>query len=90
MVGGTVRRGSKTVLRELDLRINESEVVCIVGDNGSGKSTLLETLAGLHPLREGKSWGQLSMARISLWLTRKEEDALAGPLNRPAIRWCMS
>ena len=57
MVGGTVRRGSKTVLRELDLRINESEVVCIVGDNGSGKSTLLETLAGLHPLREGEIMG---------------------------------
>ena len=57
MVGCTVRRGSKTVLRELDLRINESEVVCIVGDNGSGKSTLLETLAGLHPLREGEIMG---------------------------------
>ena len=57
MVGGTVRRGSKTVLRELDLRIHESEVVCIVGDNGSGKSTLLETLAGLHPLREGEIIG---------------------------------
>ena len=57
MVGGTVRRGSKTVLRELDLRIHESEVVCIVGDNGSGKSTLLETLAGLHPLREGEIMG---------------------------------
>ena len=52
-----MRRGSKTVLRELDLRINESEVVCIVGDNGSGKSTLLETLAGLHPLREGEIMG---------------------------------
>ena len=52
-----MRRGSKTVLRELDLRINESEVVCIAGDNGSGKSTLLETLAGLHPLREGEIMG---------------------------------
>lgn len=54
LVGCTVLRGSKTVLREIDLEIFPGEVVCFVGHNGSGKSTLLETLAGLHPPRHGE------------------------------------
>jgi len=35
------------VLRDVNLQINESEIVGIVGDNGTGKSTLLKILAGI-------------------------------------------
>jgi len=36
-----------TVLEEADLRLNERELVCVVGPNGGGKSTLLKIILGL-------------------------------------------
>ena len=36
-----------TVLREVSLRVNEGEIVSVVGANGGGKSTLLKTISGL-------------------------------------------
>lgn len=41
------RRGNKTVLGPLDLRIDRGEFFVVAGPNGSGKSTLLAVLAGL-------------------------------------------
>lgn len=49
--GLTLGYGGKTVLRDVSLRIEPSEIVTIVGPNGSGKSSLLRALIGaLHPL----------------------------------------
>lgn len=36
--------GDLHVLKDIDMRINESEVVCLIGASGSGKSTLLRCL----------------------------------------------
>jgi ABC-type uncharacterized transport system ATPase component len=33
-------------LRDLDLKIQEKELICVVGDVGSGKSSLLKAIAG--------------------------------------------
>ena len=39
--------GSIEVLRGIDLEINPSEVVGLVGDNGAGKSTLMKSITGV-------------------------------------------
>lgn len=49
----TAGYGATAVLPELDLRVAEGTLACLVGPSGSGKSTLLRCVAGLHPLRSG-------------------------------------
>ncbi|MCF8030319.1 MAG: heme ABC exporter ATP-binding protein CcmA [Desulfohalobiaceae bacterium] len=39
--------GVKPVFRKLDFRVDQGQVVLVLGENGSGKSTLLRILAGL-------------------------------------------
>ncbi|MCQ2514971.1 MAG: metal ABC transporter ATP-binding protein [Ruminococcus sp.] len=48
----------KTIVRDLSLKINEGDYVCIVGENGSGKTTLMKCLLGLiQPLSGIVSYG---------------------------------
>lgn len=39
--------GELTVVRDLDLHVDEAEVVCLLGPNGAGKTTTLCTVSGL-------------------------------------------
>lgn len=39
--------GQKTVLSDIDLKINSGEIVGLIGPNGAGKSTLLKAIMGL-------------------------------------------
>jgi len=43
----TVRYGSVTALRGVDLRLEAGEAVAVLGPNGAGKTTLLRTISGL-------------------------------------------
>src|SRR5262249_4605429 len=48
------RLGTRTIWRDVTLRIHAGEFVAVVGPNGAGKSTLLRALLGLVPLAEGR------------------------------------
>ena len=46
--------GEVEVLKNIDLKINEGEIVCLVGPSGCGKSTLLRFMGGLERPSSGK------------------------------------
>jgi putative ABC transport system ATP-binding protein len=46
--------GGVTVLKDIDLRVNEGEFVGVVGPSGSGKSTLLNMITGIDRPTSGE------------------------------------
>ena len=64
--------GLLTILKGIDLRITEGEVVAIVGASGSGKSTLLGLMAGL----DGASSGDVLLAGKNFSAMDEEQRAM--------------
>ena len=50
----TVRRGTRTVIENFNMKIDSGNCIILTGENGSGKSTLLEAIAGILPIQSGK------------------------------------
>ena len=46
--------GNKSVLQDVNAKINKGEIVGIIGCNGAGKSTLLKKIRGLLPKQSGE------------------------------------
>jgi branched-chain amino acid transport system ATP-binding protein len=46
--------GSTQILRGISLKVNEGEIVCLVGRNGAGKSSIIKSIIGLYSSRSGK------------------------------------
>jgi zinc transport system ATP-binding protein len=46
--------GAKTVLQDIDLRVNENDFIGVIGPNGGGKTTLLKVILGLLKPVKGK------------------------------------
>ena len=46
--------GSIEALRGVSLKVDEGEVVTMIGSNGAGKSTTLRSISGLTPARSGR------------------------------------
>jgi energy-coupling factor transport system ATP-binding protein len=50
----SVKYGDKTALNNVSSKINEGEIVAVMGRNGAGKSSLLKAIAGVSPVQSGK------------------------------------
>jgi len=45
--------GSVVALKDISMRVQAGEVMCLLGDNGAGKSTLIKILSGVHRPSDG-------------------------------------
>ncbi len=55
-----VAYGQSTIIRDMNLKIEENEIVAVVGRNGMGKTTLMKSLIGMEKARSGSNragWG---------------------------------
>src|SRR5271154_595529 len=59
-------------VEEVDLTVNRSEIVGLLGDNGAGKSTLIKVLSGAVPSSSGSIYVRGQKVRI-----RDTTDAIA-------------
>lgn len=53
-IGYKHRKEITVVQSQLELEVNKSQMICLIGPNGCGKSTLLRTLSGLQQPLSGK------------------------------------
>jgi branched-chain amino acid transport system ATP-binding protein len=51
--GVSLAFGGLQVLRELDLRVDQGEIVSVIGPNGAGKTTLFNVVTGIYSPDEG-------------------------------------
>jgi simple sugar transport system ATP-binding protein len=57
--------GSVTALKDISMKVNAGEVMCLLGDNGAGKSTLIKILSGVHRPSDGHYMVEGKEARFS-------------------------
>jgi iron complex transport system ATP-binding protein len=72
----TVRRGTSTLLRDVDWRIHAGQRWVVIGANGAGKTTLLQTLAGAIRPTSG------AVSLLGEWLDDADLDELL-----PRVGW---
>ena len=60
--GVRLKRGSREILRAVDLHADQGELVALMGLSGSGKTTMLRVIAGLEP-RDG---GEVIAAKVGM------------------------
>lgn len=58
--------GDLQALRGISLKVEEGEIVTIIGSNGAGKSTIIKTISGMLKTRKGLiSWFDQPISNIS-------------------------
>lgn len=68
------RFGGNTALKDVSIRINEGEIVGLIGSNGSGKTTLFNCISRIFDLSEG----EIVVYDNDIAQLRKDEIAHAG------------
>ena len=70
--------GQTPALRGASLRVEQGEIVAVMGPSGSGKSTLLHCLAGILVPEQGEVWfgGQVRGHRCTARSTRSSRAAV--------------
>ena len=48
-----VAYGGIQAVKGIDLKVDEGELVCLIGTNGAGKTTTLKAISGLQPVKAG-------------------------------------
>ncbi|MBR0537535.1 MAG: ATP-binding cassette domain-containing protein, partial [Clostridia bacterium] len=46
--------GGRQIIRDVNVRLGENELVCLLGQSGAGKTTLFHVIAGLYRPDEGR------------------------------------
>jgi iron complex transport system ATP-binding protein len=66
--------GAKTVVKDISLKLESSEVLCLLGPNGIGKTTFFKSLLGLTKLQAGEIL--LNGENIQRWSKKKLAQAI--------------
>src|ERR671921_2875389 len=80
----TVVRGAQVVLDRVDLVVNGTSRIGVLGRNGAGKSTLLRCLAGLEPPTAGTV--ERSPPGLNVGYLAQEPDPLPGETTAAYLR----
>jgi ABC transport system ATP-binding/permease protein len=78
----TVSYGTRTLLREVSLGVDEGDAIGVVGRNGDGKTTLLQTLSGERTPNSGRV---THTAGISVGYLHQADDFAASDTVRDLI-----
>ncbi len=62
----TTGYGKFRVLKDVSIKVEAAEIVCVVGANGAGKTTLMRAVSGIIPIWQGnKIFGGREITRLS-------------------------
>ena len=86
----TLRAGARTLVDQLNWRVEEGQCWSVIGRNGAGKSTLLRTLAGLlQPDAGSVSIGLRALRDGALEVFARTSDLLAQYLSDCFGYWAL-
>ena len=71
------------VFHQLNLKINSSEFVTVIGGNGAGKSALMNLLSGETPIDEGSII--LDNTNVTSWLVHERAELISRVFQDPLL-----
>ena len=74
----TFQRG-KPVLKNMSLKLDQGEMVALIGASGSGKSTLIRTIAGLNTIDRDSATASANKSRIEILGLPMQQDGRVVP-----------